>query len=72
MDAFLPVYASWDIGVADFMSIWIIQPGSDGKFYFLDNITANGLTLDWYIAEIHKREARDGYHIRDCLLPHAL
>lgn len=70
VDAFLPVYAAWDIGVADFMSIWIIQPGSDGKFYFLDNITANGLTLDWYIAEIHKREARDGYHIRDCLLPH--
>ena len=70
VDTFLPVYAAWDIGVADFMSIWIIQPGSDGKFYFLDNITANGLTLDWYIAEIHKREARDGYHIRDCLLPH--
>lgn len=67
---FLPVYAAWDIGTADFMSIWIIQPGSDGKFYFLDNITANGLTLDWYIAEIRKREARDGYHIRDCLLPH--
>lgn len=69
-DVFLPVYAAWDIGVADFMSIWIIQPGSDGKFYFLDNITANGLTLDWYIAELRKREARDGYHIRDCLLPH--
>ena len=69
-EEFLPVYAAWDIGVADFMSIWIIQPGPDGKFYFLDNITANGLTLDWYIGEIRKRAARDGYHIRDCLLPH--
>lgn len=69
-DVLRPVYAAWDIGVADFMSIWIIQPGPDGKFYILDNITANGLTVDWYIAELRKREARDGYHIRDCLLPH--
>lgn len=69
-DIFTPVYAAWDIGVADFMSIWLIQPGQDGKFYFLDNVTANGLTLDWYIAELRKREARDGYHIKDCLLPH--
>lgn len=70
IDAFLPVYAAWDIGVADFMSMRIIQPGADGKFYIIDNITANGLTLDWYIAELHKRASRDGYHIRDCLLPH--
>lgn len=69
-DEFAPVYASWDIGVADFMSVWLIQPGTDGKFYLLDNLTANGLTLDWYAAEIRKRETRDGYHIRDCLLPH--
>lgn len=69
-DIFTPVYAAWDIGVADFMSVWLIQPGQDGKFYFLDNVTANGLTLDWYIAELRKREARDGYHIKDCLLPH--
>lgn len=69
-DEFAPVYASWDIGVADFMSIWLIQPGTDGKFYLLDNLTANGLTIDWYIDELHKRAARGGYHIRDCLLPH--
>ncbi|WP_295877277.1 hypothetical protein [uncultured Akkermansia sp.] len=69
-NVFAPVYAAWDIGVADFMSIWLIQPGQDGKFYLLDNITANGQTLDWYVGELRKREARDGYHIRDCLLPH--
>lgn len=69
-DEFAPVYAAWDIGVADFMSIWLIQPGADGKFYIMDNLTANGLTIDWYIDELHKRASRGSYHIRDCLLPH--
>lgn len=68
-DAHLPVYTAWDIGLADFMSIWWIQPGRDGKFYVLDNYTANGRTLDHYIGELREREATYG-RVAECFLPH--
>lgn len=64
-DAHLPVYTAWDIGLADFMSIWWIQPGRDGKFYVLDNYTANGRTLDHYIGELRKRETAYG-RVAEC------
>lgn len=68
-DPYRPVYAVFDKGMADFTSIWWIQPRPDGLFALLDNYTANGQGLDHYIGEIRKREALFG-RIKDIVLPH--
>ena len=68
-DPYRPIYAVFDKGMADFTSIWWIQPRPDGLFSFLDNYTANGLPLDHYIAELRKRDALFG-RVKDVILPH--
>lgn len=68
-DPYLPIYAAFDKGMADFTSIWWIQPRSDGLFSILDNYTANGLPLDHYISELRKRDSLFG-RIKDVILPH--
>lgn len=68
-DAYLPIYAVFDKDMADFTSIWWIQPRPDGLYSILDNYTANGLSLDHYIAEIRKRDVLFG-RVKDTILPH--
>ena len=68
-DPYRPVYAVFDKGMADFTSVWWIQPRPDGLFALLDNYTANGQGLDHYIGEIRKREALFG-RVKDIVLPH--
>lgn len=68
-EPYRPVYAVFDKGMADFTSIWWIQPRPDGLFSILDNYTANGLGLDHYIAELRKREPLYG-RVKAVVLPH--
>lgn len=68
-DPYRPIYAVFDKGMADFTSIWWIQPRPDGLFAILDNYTANSLGLDHYIAELRKREPLYG-RIKAVILPH--
>ncbi|MEG0025096.1 MAG: hypothetical protein RR719_07105 [Akkermansia sp.] len=68
-ESYRPVYAVFDKGMADFMSVWWIQPRGDGLFGIIDNYTANGLGIEHYIAEIRKRDVLYG-RVKDVVLPH--
>lgn len=68
-DSYRPVYAVFDKGIADFMSVWWIQPRADGLFGILDNYTANGMGIEHYIGEIRKREPAYG-RVKEIILPH--
>lgn len=69
VDRHSPVYASWDIGVGDYMSIWWIQPGNDGKWHVLDCYTANNKDLKHYVNELRRRDAMWGVPAA-CVTPH--
>ncbi len=64
-----PIYATWDLGMADYMSIWWIQPNGQGKWLLLDNYTANGLPLTHYLDILREHDARWG-RCTACVLPH--
>lgn len=49
MDDLAPYYVSWDIGMADYMVLWLWQVRGDGKFYVMDCLQANEKPLEWYI-----------------------
>ncbi len=68
-DPYRPIYAVFDKGMADFTSIWWIQPRPDGLYSILDNYTANGLPLDHYIGELRQRDALYG-RLQAVILPH--
>lgn len=68
-DPHRPIYASWDIGVGDFTSIWWAQPDGAGKMLLLDCYTANNQPLRHYLDEVKKREARWG-RLAACVTPH--
>lgn len=68
-DPYRPIYAAFDKGISDFTSIWFIQCGADGRFYFLDNYTANDKPLSWYIGVVREREGRWG-KLAGVVLPH--
>lgn len=68
-DAYRPIYAAFDKGLSDYTSIWFIQCGADGKFYILDNYTANDKPLSWYISVVRAREAQWG-KLAGVVLPH--
>lgn len=69
-DDSMPLYISWDLGMADYTTLWLIQPGSDGKFYILDCHAAHGQALAHYVAVARKWEAAHGQSIKSMLLPH--
>jgi hypothetical protein len=68
-DAYLPIYAVFDKGMADFTSIWWIQPRSDGLFGILENYTCNNKPLDYYITILRKKEQEYG-SLKAVVLPH--
>lgn len=69
-DDLAPYYVSWDIGMADYMCLWLWQVRGDGKFYVMDCLQANDKPLEWYINFIHKEWEVDFGPIYKHLLPH--
>lgn len=69
-DPYRPIYAAFDIGMADFTSIWWVQPGRDGKFYLLDNYTANNKGTEHYISVLRQHDTKYGQQIAAVILPH--
>lgn len=68
-DPHRPIYTAWDLGIADYMSIWWIQPGADGLWHILDNYTANQLPLSHYIDILRQKDAVYN-RCAACILPH--
>lgn len=68
-DPHRPIYTSWDIGIADYMSIWWIQPDGRGKWLILDNYTANQKPISHYISIIRDHDALWG-KCTACVVPH--
>jgi phage terminase large subunit len=64
-DAFLPVYAVWDLGWNDSMSI-IIAQRHQSALRVIDYIEDDHKTLDWYSRELRQRD----YTISELFLPH--
>lgn len=69
-DALAPCYVSWDIGVSDFMSMWLVQVGADGRFYVLDHYAAHRKEVSHYVGVVRAWEARFSMRVACHLLPH--
>lgn len=65
-----PLYVSWDIGMSDNTSLWLMQPGADGRFYLLDCHSTNNQPLSHYISVVRSWEAVHGQSIFKHFLPH--
>ncbi len=68
-DPHLPIFATWDIGIADYMSIWWIQPSGNGKWLLLDNYTASNQPISHYLDIMREHDAR-WTRCTACVLPH--
>lgn len=64
-DPMLSKRASWDLGVADSMSIWIAQ-WVGREIRFLDYIEGQGQPLSYYVEQMRQR----GHGSAVCILPH--
>ena len=64
-----PIYTSWDLGIADYMSIWWIQPDGKGHWLILDNYTANAKPLSHYLEVLRTHDAMWS-RCTACVLPH--
>ena len=64
-----PIYTCWDLGIADYMSIWWIQPDGKGHWLILANYTANGKPLTHYLEILRQRDAEWG-RCSAVILPH--
>lgn len=69
-DAYQPLYVSWDIGMSDFMTMWLFQVGNDGKYYVLDYYCAHDQPLQHYVNRVQAWEREYGQHISRHILPH--
>ena len=69
VDTHLPIFTSWDIGIADYMSIWWIQPAGNGKWLILDNYTASHMPITHYLDILREHDARWA-RCTACVLPH--
>lgn len=65
-----PFYVSWDLGLQDNTSLWLIQPGGDGRYYIHDFFSANDLTLDYYINKVREWESVYNMRVYTHILPH--
>lgn len=64
-DPRLPVYTSWDLGMADSTVIWFTQcVGAETRW--IDCVKGEGVGLDWYVRELKERPYNYGRHY----LPH--
>lgn len=69
VDDMAPLYVSWDIGLSDYMSLWLWQLKGDGRYYVVDCLQCNNKTLGWYVGKCREWEAQYG-SIAKHLLPH--
>lgn len=70
VDDYLPLYVSWDLGTQDNTSMWLFQPGNDGKFYVLDYYSNNDKDMMYYLAKAQEWERKYGQLIAMHYLPH--
>ncbi len=63
-----PLYAAWDLGMADHTAIWLVQHWG-GEVYWLNHYAANQLPLEHFAGKIHEWEGRYGA-IAAHFLPH--
>lgn len=68
-DPYAPLYVSWDIGMSDYTSMWIVQPVA-GRFHVLDYYCANDHDVPHYINKVLEWEAFFGKRVVRHLLPH--
>lgn len=68
MDPLKPLYVTWDLGMGDATSMWLLQP-VDRLVYALDHYQASGVGLDHYINVVRQWEAKYKV-IYSHLLPH--
>jgi phage terminase large subunit len=64
-DPRVPVWTSWDLGMADASSIWCLQLVGK-EIRAIDYIEQSGVGMDWYARELQKRNFTFAGH----LLPH--
>ncbi len=64
-----PLYVSWDLGMRDETSLWIIQVRADA-FYVLDCYTNSDQADEHYMAVVRAWEARHGQSVKMHFLPH--
>ncbi len=69
-DPHFPLYVSWDLGLSDYMALWLIQPGAGGKFYVIDYYCANQRPVNHYVNKCRDWEAKFGMRIFKHVLPH--
>lgn len=69
-DDLAPYYVSWDIGMADYMVLWLWQVRGDGKFYVMDCLQANDKSLEWYVNFIRTKWEVEFGPIYKHLVPH--
>lgn len=69
-DDYLPLYVSWDLGTHDNTSMWLFQPGNDGKFYVLDYYSNNDKDMMYYLTKAQEWERQYGQLISMHYLPH--
>lgn len=69
-DDLAPYYVSWDIGMADYMVLWLWQVRGDGKFYVMDCLQANEKPLEWYINFIRTKWEVEFGPVYKHLVPH--
>ncbi len=57
-DPLAPFYVSWDIGLSDYMCMWLIQAVPGGRYQVLDHYSANNQQLQHYIGKVRAWEAQ--------------
>lgn len=70
VDPYQPLYTSWDIGLKDYMTMWLIQAGSDGKFYILDYYCNKDKSMQDFLRRAQMWEREFGQLITKHLIPH--
>jgi hypothetical protein len=69
-DDLMPLYVSWDLGTADNTSMWLIQPGNDGRFYILDYYSNSDKAIPYYLSKVQEWEREHGQLVSMHYLPH--
>lgn len=69
-DDYMPLFVSWDLGTNDNTSMWLFQPGNDGKFYVLDYYSNHDKDMMFYLTKAQEWERQYGQLISMHYLPH--
>lgn len=69
-DRMRATYVSYDLGKSDLTSMWLVQVGSDGRYYVLDHHACNREGVEHYAAIARSWEAKYGVHILKHFMPH--